>query len=215
MKENFIIVSDVDQVIFDCVRRHYEWLTEHGQQNGWKDLPSFEDVLQKGGTHGSYGHYEGYWEKNTEMLADPDFNTDLEPIDRALEALELLQSSLALYLTTRPEDIQDLTQAELKKYGFPEKPVLARPIDIPLADTTPWKMSVLIEMAKEVDAIIIMIDDSLSLHQALNELNHPQIKSILFDGTITPKGNGEQHWPEIIDALIGQKIDPKDSPETD
>ena len=188
---------DVDETIFNSVYKHWQWLTAEGKRRGWGKLPSYEDVLRAGGTHKAYGHFSGYWELNEQMRNSVDFNRDLKEISGAKKAIGLLQAIVGLYLTTRPESLAMVTKEELDKKGFPDRQVIARPEHVPLEKTTNWKLSVLQQLVQEWQAKLIMVDDSVSMHQAIRSLGEPLVATILFAGPMTPKGNGELGWNKI------------------
>ncbi|MDH5532826.1 MAG: hypothetical protein OEX81_00165 [Candidatus Pacebacteria bacterium] len=198
MKKEIIIAQDIDECLFNSVKKHYQELTKIGKKLGWTNLPTYEEVCLLGGTHGAYGKQTGYWEINEEMRNSSEFNQGLEPIEGSLEALTLLQSMLGIYLTTRPENLTLITEEELDEAGFPKREVVCRPKSIPLEHTTEWKLDVLRYLAQEKTAT--MIDDSMSLHNAILKANDPRIETVLFQGPMTPKGKGKT-WKKIREEL--------------
>lgn len=192
---------DVDETIFNSVYKHWQWLTAEGKRRGWKKLPSYKDVLHAGGTHKAYGHFDGYWELNEEMRNSPDFNRNLQEIPGAKKAIRFLQAMVGLYLTTRPESLAYITKEELDRKGFPDRQVIARPEHVPLENTSEWKLAILQQLSQEWQAKMIMIDDSMSMHNAIHALGEPLVATILFAGPMTPKGNGELSWDKIPNVV--------------
>ncbi len=188
---------DVDETLFNSVSKHVEILTTAGRKFGWKNLPTYEDVLRAGGTHKAYGHFPGYWEVNELMRNAEWFNRDLEIIESALDALVYAGAMVAVYLTTRPESLSTVTHQELVKHGFPDRPVICRPDSVPLEKTTEWKLAVLEDLSRSQQARMVMIDDSVSLHDAIKKRRHSGVGTLLYAGPMTPRGNGEVEWPEI------------------
>lgn len=195
-----VIVLDIDETLFDSIKKHHQELTKLGQQKGEINLPTFQDVLRAGGTHSAYKKFTWYLEANGEMRNSTEFNSDLEPMEGAQEAVKSFERTLQGYLTTRPEKLAKLSRKELIKNGFPDREIIARPKGIPLDQTTQWKIGVLKEIAKEGNKAI-MIDDSLSLHRAILSLSHPLITSLLFKGPITPDHPNAKTWSEIVELL--------------
>ncbi len=71
------------------------------------------------------------------------------------------------YLTLRPESIKDVSARWLKKHGFPEVPVLARPNSIKLTDGSmgmQWKAAVLDYLYPQITGLI---DDTLEIYTYL------------------------------------------------
>ena len=110
-----------------------------------------------------------------------------------------------MYLTTRPEELSELTREELVTSGFPDLPVVARPQEIALENTTTWKISVLLKLSSQLLPhgliSLLMIDDSVSLHTEISQMHHPGIASILHAGPITPPHSNAQAWPQISQTI--------------
>ena len=188
------IITDIDEVLFNSVKKHVAELAKAGEVLGWQSMPTYEQVCSLGGTHKAYAGYPEYEALNGQMTANYEFNQGLEIIEGAKEGLTALQNKLQFYLTTRPQTVEEITKEELKRAGFPEKPVVCRPENIDRRQTTDWKKTILEQQGDD----IVMIDDSVSLHEALKGT---PVQSILFAGPITPRGNGEMSWEQIIGKL--------------
>ncbi|MCD8484985.1 hypothetical protein LRY65_01435 [Candidatus Woesebacteria bacterium] len=195
------IVLDIDETLVDSTKRHHSKLSRAGRLLGWTDMPNLEDFLRLGGSHGAFGQYPGYFDLNARMCAAEWFNRNMEVLPEALEVVTAADAMVAFYLTTRPDVIAALTAEELEKHGYPQREVICRPADIPVEDTTPWKLSVLKKKASELGKPLLMIDDSVPLHQAILEEKDPNIYTILYAGVRTPRGNGEKTWGEIQTIL--------------
>lgn len=189
---------DVDETLFNSVSKHVRILTEIGKRFGWKNLPTYEEVLSAGGTHKAYGHYPHYMEVNEMMRNAEWFNRDLEVIDEALNAMFYADAMVSFYLTTRPDSLTAVTYEELIKHGFPDREVICRPGSVPLEKTTEWKLSVLEDRAKNEQARMVMVDDSVSLHEAIKKRKTQRVGTLLYAGPMTPRGNGEVAWPEVL-----------------
>lgn len=201
-------VHDVDECLFNSVDKHVKVLTKHGQQQGWQNLPSRQQVYALGGTHAAYGHYPGYQEKNAAMIADPDFNRGLETISGATQAMNCLAANVLIYLTARPEKLAELTREELLTAGFPDREVIARPATVSVENVTAWKVDVLQQLASQYVSLLrrhsslVMIDDSAGLHEVLIRLRDPRIESLLFKGPITPHRPAALTWAEIVKRIV-------------
>lgn len=201
MSERIKIAQDVDECIFNSVKKHNIELNALYQGEGIAELPTYAEVCDAGGTHGAYANYPNYWEINEEMRNAEWFNRGQELIPGARSALNLLEGMLAIYLTTRPETLTEVTREELLENGLPDREVVCRPLAIPLKHTSEWKLDVLRSLVKQ-GGKAIMIDDSKSMNTTIKENGDPQIESILFAGPMTAKGNGEQNWKQIVRKLL-------------
>ena len=197
------VVSDVDEILFDAATKHAKQLYQYALDNGWDSPVPPEDFFKKGGSHASYGHVTEYWALNEFMINDPEFNSDLELIPGAVDALNFLAPHLLVYLTTRPESLTRLTEEELEKNGFPKREVIARPKAISIKNTTEWKLDVLTQLAKE--KYLLMIDDSYSLFKAILKAHNNNLGPILFRGLITPPHSYAKDWKQITELPCWSK----------
>lgn len=190
-----------------------------GEQLGWTNLPTYEQVCILGGSHYAYGENPEYWEINKTMTESDTFNLGLEVIESSLETIQLLAPIMGAYLTTRSEKVYTVTQYELSDNNFPletggpnsrEIKIICRPENIPVSQTTDWKTWILAQLTHHFHAQMMMIDDSINLHRHLNKakLNGSTgiLDTILYAGPMTPKGNGEMTWEEIASMMIGEQF---------
>ncbi|MDH5532812.1 MAG: hypothetical protein OEX81_00095 [Candidatus Pacebacteria bacterium] len=208
--EKKLIAQDVDECIFNSVDKHYLHYKKEAETREGIVVPSLEEVIRLGGTHAFFGQFEWYAQMNKDNRNDEKFNRGQERIDGSLEALTLLESQLAVYLTTRPESLLRVTQEELDKYGYPDRQVICRPKEVNFKKTTEWKTWMLAQLAMQFQAQMLMVDDSINLHQHLNhaKLNGSKglLDTILYAGPMTPKGNGEMTWEEIVSLMMGKEF---------
>lgn len=107
----------------------------------------------------------------------------------------------AMYLTTMPESLTEIRSKELKKNNFLVAPVIARPPMITREKTVEWKTGILLKFAEKSPHGIIMVDDSLALHQAIKELDHQNLHSILVPGPMTPPEAKPIAWNNFLEHL--------------
>jgi hypothetical protein len=199
------IAQDVDECLVNSVPKHALMTPVVARKMGYTSLaqvhPSYEDMMTSGGSHKVFGHLEGYAQVNEFLRNDPDFNRGLKPLPGAIDALNLLQRNLSVYLTTRPAHLARLTLEELVENGFPERRVITRPNDVPVDRTSEWKVWMLGELSRADGLAKVMIDDSAKMHTAIKDKRSPKIRGILYDGPITPRGMGLS-WEEIADLLL-------------
>lgn len=195
------VVLDVDETLLNSIRKHVTVLNLLGPALGWKNLPTYEQVLEAGGTHKAYSHYPHYWEVNDHMTKAHWFNEGLDMIEGALDAVTLLEANIVLYLTTRPKKVEKLTRKQLLQLGFPDREVIARPSSVPIQKTSEWKLAELKKISGRRGEPVVMVDDSISLHHLIKQSKQKNVKTVLYAGPITPRGNGEVTWPEVPDAV--------------
>jgi len=204
----FQVFQDVDECLVNSVIEHTRWTPIVAKAMGldWPDeeIPDYETVCAKGGTHAAFGHLPRYHDINKKLRENVAFNTELPPIEGAKEALlELFNLGLfGKYLTTRPSFMAKPTADWLASMGLPNIEVIARPDEVPLEQTTQWKLGVLVEEHERTGIPIVMIDDSKSMRDAIHKLDHPHIVGVVYDGPMTPKGNGEMKWRDIKNLLL-------------
>lgn len=200
-------VHDVDECLVNSVEQHVVKTPLIAKAMGldWpeNELPTYAEVCGLGGTHKAYDKFPEYRAINELLRTSAHFNTHLNEIPGAKDALLALQEMemFGFYLTTRPESMAHVTLEQLVSLGFPKAEVIARPDSVPLEKTSEWKLQVLKERQRGIKSPKLMIDDSLGMRTAIVDAKHGFIKGILHDGPITPKGNGEMNWTEIMDML--------------
>jgi len=93
---------------------------------------------------------------------DNDFQTEIGLMPGALEGVLELNKIIPIkaYLTIRPEGVCDGTQKWLKKHGFPDAEIIARPNHIPHTDGNEWKAVKLLKLYPEIAGIV---DDNAGL----------------------------------------------------
>jgi hypothetical protein len=126
------------------------------------------------------------------LRADEEFNTDLPPVDGALEGVQKLLDNPFLciggYLTTRPFEVTEVTEVDLQKKGFPFAPLITRPKETARELTVQWKLSVLEDLANSYNGMLIMVDDNIAIAEAIRQRNSQAenfIVAILFNGPLT------------------------------
>jgi len=86
----------------------------------------------------------------------PNAQDDLPIIPNAVKGVEELcvLTPVVGYLTVRPETVNSNTLRWLKENGFPELPIVAKPVDVPFEEGNRWKAKVLHELWPEVTGIV-------------------------------------------------------------
>lgn len=105
----------------------------------------------------------------TKIMLENEFDRDVEALPRAKETLEAILEygiEIACYLTARAEQIRPRTVEMLARLGFPERPVIMRPKNMPYEATHAWKAEILKSMQPEVVAHIDDHPDVASLTRA-------------------------------------------------
>jgi len=86
----------------------------------------------------------------------PEAQDGLPLIPGAVDGVSALGRATPIvgYCTVRPESVNPNTIAWLRESGFPELPVVAKPVDVPFADGNKWKASALHHLWPEVTGIV-------------------------------------------------------------
>jgi len=216
-----ILVLDVDETIF--INYHKHWLTWKNWIEGKKFpteelnlsddnyLPviSFADFCASGGSmvyRNFFKTDELFNRYNNENVMDPEFNRNLQPVGNVLEAVKVLNSLIQYYLTARAKTVKELTAEELAKYNFPHaREVICAGEEGAYLEPHGFKIEELRKLQlQHPGKKLILIDDSVSTCQAINELNDPNLEAILFSGAATPKAKYPlaKNWEDIIDYML-------------
>ncbi|GLY02793.1 MULTISPECIES: hypothetical protein [Actinoplanes] len=184
------LVVDIDETLLNPLPR---WAERVNRRFGW-DIASSQ-VEPAGGwdnylaAHPDYPAFSVFADT---LRADPEFNSGLDPIDGAVEALTSLGDlpgvRVGCYLTTRPAPVAAATAADLRRLGFPVAPVVARPESVDRARTVDWKTGELERLLTTGPGQVIVIDDNLALGRRLCERNAhaaTPIVGIVFLGPLT------------------------------
>lgn len=211
------LVVDIDETLLNPLAR---WTQKINERFGWSiEVPQvevaggFDNLLKDHPDYATFSEFADF------LRADPEMNSGLDTIDGALDALTSLcglpRVRIVCYLTTRPVQVAAATAADLRRAGFPEAPVVARPEGVDRAHTVEWKVSELEQIAKTESGRIVVIDDNLALGRRLYERNRHEsttpIVSIVFLGPLTVSEVREQNvrsepshhfyvadWDEIV-----------------
>ena len=83
---------------------------------------------------------------------EPSAQDNLPIIPNSVKCVEELCNVTPVvgYLTVRPETVNPNTSRWLKENGFPELPIVAKPVDVPFEEGNQWKAKVLHELWPEV-----------------------------------------------------------------
>jgi hypothetical protein len=200
-----ILVFDIDECLVNSVEKHYRLLKQWARENGHAEVESlsYDEFCAGGGTkhfENIWPDYNAYCESNRK---DANFNRGLVEVPGSRNAQRLLDSEAHAYLTTRPEEMIDLTYEELVLIlNFLDLKIIARPSDVPITQTTEWKLSKLQEMVENTGTPKIMLDDQVSMHDAVKSAHNPWIESILIKGDRTPEGHGALRWQEVPSEVL-------------
>lgn len=98
----------------------------------------------------------------TERINDNELLTELDVIEGALEYVQKINKILPVrcYLTIRPESVLRGTKSWLDAQGFPDAPIVARPVSVPKIDGNKWKTEILNYLYPWVAGIV---DDNAGL----------------------------------------------------
>lgn len=94
------------------------------------------------------------WKK--ELVEGSEFYKDLSVIENASYCVNKIDSIIPIscYMTARPDNVIEATKIWLQKHGFPDRPIVAKPRDIPFHLGNAWKAKKLVEHASTIIGIV-------------------------------------------------------------
>lgn len=88
----------------------------------------------------------------------PEAQDDLPLVPGAFEGVKILHGCnnvrFVAYLTVRPENVAERTIHWLQQQGFPNLPVVLKPLDVPFEDGNKWKADALRALYPDVSGIV-------------------------------------------------------------
>lgn len=157
------LALDVDDTLSNTVTPYFDLLRENF---GNPENLTTQEIVAKYG----HGSRVPYWKteeiriwKRT-IFDDPKFYDTLELHENSNHIVEKINSIIPIscYITARPTFVIEATKAWLKKHGFPEREVIARPPEY--EDGNKWKAE---ELVKLYPNIVGIVDDDPRLISAL------------------------------------------------
>lgn len=198
------LVFDIDECLVNSVEKHFRLLKQWAKEHGHSEVASltYSKFCAGGGTK----QFEALWPEYHEYCEftrqDPNFNRGLIEVPGSRAAQQSLASEAHAYLTTRPEDVTTLTHEEvIVLLNFLNLKIVARPNTVPISQTTPWKLSMLEEMVQRTGSPKIMLDDQVSMYEAIVQNRNPWIAGILIKGDRTPDDRGALSWRDVPNAV--------------
>jgi len=202
------LVMDVDETLGNGFEKYWKIISRLIKQNHPKlTLPTHEHALE---VHDIKSAFPKELASEIKTIMDKLRNHRISVRNLALMHPKLASiltqvrdqgHPVAMYLTTRPDSLAELTAIELQRNAFPTAPIIARPALVDSSQTTPWKLSVLKDFAEKSPHGIIMVDDSITLNAAITEAGLPNLNSILIVGPITPANSSAITWDQFTDHL--------------
>lgn len=132
---------------------------------------------------------------------DPKAQDGLPLIPGAVEGVHALRKKRPIvgYCTVRPDAVNPNTIAWLRENGFPDLPVVAKPLEVPFEDGNKWKASALHAMWPEVTGIV---DDNPKVSLFAGPAYPGSL--YLFGYSECPPGVGHATpcatWPAVVEA---------------
>jgi hypothetical protein len=110
------------------------------------------------------------------LIHSEKFNETIPLIENANHVVNEIKKRVPIvaYITARPVTVLEATKRWLVQHGFPEAPILMRPLDLKVSEAdlksrNQWKSKLLAELYPEVKGII---DDNIGLADELHELGY-------------------------------------------
>ncbi len=201
-KGNFhmAVVYDRDETLVMSALKHAAVIRTAMIGRGYSPdiLPTDDDVLRYGGTDQAFREsfpsdedfavYQGLVQQNRDSA---EFNTNIpladDRIPPILQETEKEGYPPVLCLTATPQHLESVVKTGITKDLHMNIPVIGKPIEVKLAETAQWKITILQYLAhsSERDIPILIVDDSMTLGRAIRDLCDPYIHCITLTGTLT------------------------------
>lgn len=211
------LVLDIDETIFINFHKHWlvwkKWIEEQRfpmeelSLNSHSYIPvyDFADFCAQGGSMVYQQFFKDpqvFVRYNNENMMDPEFNRDLQPVSNIGEVMAYLQPLVEAYLTARPESMKQVSVEELAKHQLPEsdRVICAGGSGVYLSPQGPKIEELQKIQAQHPGQKIILIDDSTTTFQAIQDLSDPNLQAILFNGAGTPKNvySEAKDWLDVL-----------------
>jgi hypothetical protein len=176
------VILDIDETILSLLGK---W-TEHIKLRMKLDNLTVQQIRDCGGLENffrSSPRYNEFKEIHGIMRESGEFHSDLAIVEGALvgvqKLLEIPGLSIGCYLTTRPFHITFISEIDIQAKGFPVVPVIARPDHVPRESTAQWKLSILEELQRNYEGVLILVDDRIPIAKAIRERNRESSTAIV------------------------------------
>jgi len=160
------------------------------------------------------------------LRGDLAFNSDLPAVEGALDGVRALERlskvKVAFYLTTRPDVVRLETSENLRAVGFPDRPVITRPVHVSRDQTAEWKADVLVEFVTMVrPTLVIVVDDNPNLAAHIPAMKINLLRPLLLLGPLSNAvvdreafeelhGVPTASWPDvprIVETMLDEEFD--------
>ncbi|HEU0050517.1 MAG TPA: hypothetical protein VFQ60_00485 [Patescibacteria group bacterium] len=180
------------------------WITRVMETHGNPENLSVQEIIQKY----RYCSLVPYWQNESaqawmeEQRTSNETQEKLDCIPGAKEFVQKIheQIPIKLYLTVRPECVHEGTSRWLKKNGFPDAPIMTRPLHIPHEQGSSWKAKMLHDLFPHVIGIV---DDDSSVYEGL-----PTYKGTIFllGQTQSPRNDISMipcpTWADVFNKIV-------------
>lgn len=195
------LAIDIDETLSFTLKY---WFKKMAQKFGNPEKLTTAELIKKY----RYAQYVPYWQTEAaqkwvvEQVYSNKVQTNLEVIGEADKYVPIADKikPIVVYLTVRPEEVNQGTETWLLKHSFPKAPIIARPSHIHHKDGHKWKAEVLTELFPEVCGLI---DDN---DQILQYLTPQYLGQLFFYSRTTCQSTSlNVHccptWPDVIKKL--------------
>ncbi len=195
------LAIDIDETLSFTLKY---WFTEMLKKFGNPEKLTTEELIKKY----RYAQNVPYWQTEAaqkwiiEQVYSNEVQTKLEIIGEADKYVPIAHKikPIVVYLTVRPEEVNQGTEAWLLKHKFPKALIIARPPHIHQKDGHKWKAEVLSELFPEVCGLI---DDNDQILQYLPAQYQGEL--FFYSREICQETNLKAHcchtWPDVITKL--------------
>ena len=184
-----LVSLDIDDTILDSEGKWYELYTTLAKKQGVNEIVAFE-VFTLSPRAQLAPLVEDYIAFKAQYMLDQEFNANMSLLKTSHSLLEVAESYNIphAYLSTRSENLGEVTCQNLQAHNFPAAPVLLRAEHIPYGNTIGFKIGALVVLREVLDDYgcqdthVYHVDDYKQLTEGLNE-NVARVKGVHFTPT--------------------------------
>lgn len=166
------IALDIDDTLSLTSTEWYVWMDERFRNPEGLSPADIHKQYRSGISSVPYWQSQEAAAFMKDLLVSEGFHDAFSLIQGADTAVREINDVIPVvaYITARPDAVYESTKRWLIRHGFPEAPIIFRPVETPIDQRSTWKAGVLVALHPWVEGII---DDHPSLFSELARLEYP------------------------------------------
>lgn len=199
------LVLDIDETLSAT---NVAWFRKLEKQFGNPDSRPLKDLIAEYhlAEHVPFWQTEEALEWMQQQRDDPKAQDDLPLVPGAVEGVHALRKVIPIvgYCTVRPVNTDEDTIEWLRENGFPDLPVVAKPVDVPFSEGNKWKAAALHELWPEVMGIV---DDNPMVPSFAGK-DYPGTIYLITYTECPPEASHAipcSSWPDVVNAASARR----------